>query len=223
MRRLLIMIMVLAVVALNVAFIPAVVTAQADPAATPARGVSPEECQIEPREADAVHTLLGLVEGAEASPAPRTPIGAPPWIAADEETAAAAEATAREWLACINADDNLRIAALMTDGALTRYFANVLRTADEIEQAKEHLAGTPEPREEGQRARLVAMTDVAHLEDGRVAAVIVINEPLLPPRGTEALLLIFTPVGDRLLLDDIVQFSITPVPAGTPEAGTPQP
>ena len=52
---------------------------------------------------------------------------------------------------------------------------------------------------------------------------IVINEPLLPPRGTEALLLIFAPVGNRLLLDDIIQFSITPVVAGTPEAGTPQP
>jgi ketosteroid isomerase-like protein len=229
MRRLLILIMVLAVVAFNSAVLPAGVTAQ-DNSATPdasadreSRGVPPEECQIEPRVADEVHALLGLVDGGEASPAPRTPIPAPPWTAADEETVAAAEATAREWLACINADDNLRIAALMTDAAITRFFANNLRTAEEIERARENLAAAPEPREEQRRARLLHVTDVSLLDDGRVAALIVINEPLLQPRGTEALLLIFAQVGERWLLDDIIQFSIVPVLAGTPEAGTPQP
>jgi hypothetical protein len=50
-----------------------------------------------------------------------------------------------------------------------------------------------------------------------------IKEPALRPGGEETLLLIFTPVGDRLLIDDIIQFSVAPRPAGTPDAATPQP
>ena len=74
-------------------------------------------CQVAPRPADEVFALLGMAEGAgEALPAAdRTPVPAPPWVAADEETVAAAMATTQEWLACINADDNFRIAALLTE------------------------------------------------------------------------------------------------------------
>ena len=126
MRRLSILISVLALAALNVAFVPASVAAQATPDAGKERAVPAEDCQVEPRSSDELFALIGLAEGAEAAtPAARTPVPAPPWIAADKETAAAAEATAHEWVACINADDNLRLAALMTDAALTRFFAGV--------------------------------------------------------------------------------------------------
>ena len=179
-----------------------------------------EDCQVEPRSADEIFALLSLAEGAEAAaPAARTPVPAPPWTAADKETAAAAEATAREWVACINADDNLRLAALMSDAALTRFFAS-MRAADAIEQARANLAGTPAPRTEEERAQLVNVTDVARLDDGRIVALADIREPALRPGGQETLLLVFTPVGERLLIDDIIQFSIA---AGSPVAGTPQP
>jgi hypothetical protein len=228
MRRLSVLILSLTLVALHVTFVPTHVAGQdATPRPRPAheeRGVPAEECRVQPRSVDEVFALLGLAEGAgQASPAPRTPVPAPPWTAADEETAAAAETTAREWLACINADDNPRIAALMTDAALTRFFATRLTDAAAIAAARANLAGTPAPRAEEERARLVAVSDVSRLDDGRIAALAVINEPTLRPHGQETLLLIFAPVGNRLLLDDVIQFSIVPPRSGTPVAGTPQP
>ena len=223
MRRLSILISVFALAAVNVTFVPAGMAAQGTPAAGTGRAVPAEDCQVEPRSSDEVFSLLGLAEGAaEGTPAARTPVPAPPWTAADKKTAAAAEATAHEWLACINADDNLRLAALMTDSALTRFFAG-LQAAGAIEEARANLAGTPEPRAEKERVRLLNVTDVSRLDDGRIVALAEINEPALRPGGQETLLLIFTPIGDRLLIDDIVQFSVHPRPAGTPEAATPQP
>ena len=223
MRRLLILISVLAVAALNVAFVPASVAAQATPDAGKDRAVPAEDCRVEPRSADDIFALLGLAEGAEqAAPAARTPVPAPPWTAADKETTAAAEATAREWVACINADDNLRLAALMSDAALTRFFASV-RAADAIEEARASLAGTPVARAEEEHAQLVSVTDVARLDDGRIVALAEIKEPALRPGGQEALLLVFTPVGERLLIDDIIQFSVAAARDATPVAGTPQP
>jgi len=223
MRRLLILISVFVLAALNVAFVPASVAAQATPDAGKDRAVPAEDCQVEPRSGDELFALLGLAEGTEASaPAARTPVPAPPWIAADKETAAAAEATVHEWVACINADDNLRLAALMTDAALTRFFAGVKATGA-IEEARAALAGTPEPRAEEARAQIVTVTDVARLDDGRIVALADIKEPAARPGGQEALLLVFTPVGERLLIDDIIQMSVAAARAGTPVAGTPQP
>ena len=123
---------------------------------------------------------------------------APPWTAADDEAAAAAEATAREWLACINADDNLRIAALMTDAALARFFAGALVAEEQLEEAQARLTEEPAPRAEEERARLLSVSDVAVLEDGRIVALAVINEPALRPRGQETLLLVFDPIGRPL-------------------------
>ena len=131
-------------------------------------------------------------------------------------------ATAREWLACINADDNLRLASLMTDAALTRFFAGV-QAAGAMEEARAVLAGTPEPRAEEERAQIVTVSDVSRLDDGRIAALVVIKEPAARPGGQESLLLIFTPSEDRMLINDIIQFSLAPRRAGTPVAGTPQP
>jgi hypothetical protein len=225
MRRLSMLILILTLVAFNPAVIPAAMAAQdATPGAGPARAdraAPPEECQVAPRVADEVFALIGLVEGGEAAPADRTPVPAPPWTAADDEAATAAEAAAREWLACINADDNLRIAALMTDGALTRFFAGAMVAAEQLEEAQARLTETPAPRAEEEQVRLVSVSDVAVLDDGRIVALAVINEPALRPHGQETLLLVFDPTGERYLIDDVIQFSIVPPRAGTPAAATP--
>ena len=231
MRRWLTLISVLALVVLGTGLISGRVAAQEDPMATPgaeaaaARVVPAEECQVEPRPAEEVFALLGLAEGADAATpaADRTPVSAPPWVAADPETVDAATATIRDWLACINADDNFRIAALMTDSAIFRFFGGGLAPDEAIEGARGNLAGTPVPRREEEHVRLVAVTDVSRLEDGRVAALTLINEPVLPPQGQETLLLIFVEAEGRLFIDDIVQFSVVPMTEGTPASGTPQP
>jgi hypothetical protein len=229
MRRWLTLIAVLALVVLGTGLISGRVAAQEDPMATPgaeeaaARAVPAEECQVAPRAAEEVFALLGLAEGEETPAADRTPVPAPPWVAAEPETAAAVRETTREWLACINADDNFRIAALMTDEAIFRFFGGGLAPDEAIEGARENLAGTPVPRREEEHVRLVAVTDVSRLEDGRVAALALINEPVLAPQGQETLLMIFVEADGRLFIDDIVQFSVVPVTDATPAAGTPQP
>ncbi len=94
MRRWLTLISVLALVVLGTSLISGQVGAQADPMATPgaaeaaARVVPAEECQVEPRPAEEVFALLGLAEGADAATptVERTPVSAPPWVAADPET-----------------------------------------------------------------------------------------------------------------------------------------
>lgn len=225
MRRSLVLVLAFAFVVLSPGPGAGRVAAQGDQSATPAAAVLPEECQVEPRAAEEVFALLGMTEETEGevAPADRTPVPAPPWVAADAETAEAVTATTREWLACINADDNLRIAALMTDSAIVRFFGGALGPDEAIEGARTNLTGTPTPRPEEGRARLMAVTDISRLDDGRVAALALINEPVLPPQGQETLLMIFAEDGDRLLIDDIVQFSVVPVVGGTPVAGTPQP
>jgi hypothetical protein len=231
MRRWLTLISVLALVVLGTGLVSGRVAAQDDPMATPgaevaaARVVPAEECQVEPRPAEDVFALLGLAEGAaEATPAAdRTPVPAPPWVAADPLAVDAATATIRDWLACINADDNFRIAALMTDPAIVRFFGGGLAADEAMEGARENLAGTPVPRREEEHVRLVAVSDVSQLDDGRVAALALINEPVLPPQGQETLLLIFVWAEDRLFIDDIVQFSVVPLAEDTPASGTPQP
>ena len=69
----------------------------------------------------------------------------------------------------------------------------------------------PEPRDEAFLARLLAVTDVSMLPEGRVAAFVVISEPLLPPGGPETLLFIFANQDGQWLLDDLVDFTVTPV------------
>jgi hypothetical protein len=228
MRRLFILVSVFALVVLGAGLVSSRTAAQADPMGSPAaveegsqfRGVPPEECQVTPRQSEEVFALLGMAEGMDgATPAAdRTPVPAPPWQAASAETVEAATATIREWLACINADENFRIAALMTDGAIVRFFGGGLAADEAIEGARANLAGTPAPRTEEEHVRLVTVTDVSLLEDGRVAALALLNEPVLPPHGQETLLVILAQVDDRLLIDDVVQFSVAPTVAATPRA-----
>src|SRR5215218_9626289 len=178
MRRLIILVAILTLAVLGAGLVSSRTAAQADPMASPAavdggsqfRGIPPEECQVPPRPSDEVFALLGMAEGStDATPAARTPVPAPPWVAADEETEEAAKATIREWLACINADDNFRIAALMTDEELVRFFGGGL-VSTKRSRGRANLAGTPVPRTAEKQVRLVTVSDVSLLDDGRVAA-----------------------------------------------------
>ena len=75
------------------------------------------------------------------------------------------------------------------------------------------------PRTAEKQVRLVTVSDVSLLDDGRVAALALLNEPVLPPHGQETLLVILAQVDDHLLIDDVVQFSVAPTTAATPQGG----
>ena len=184
------------------------------------RLVLPQECVVEPRTYEEVATVLNL-EG-EGIPEPEmTQINAPLGEVADLETAVAIEEVARQVLACFNAGDILRASALMTDSGVQRAYWGLTIDQENRDLARERIPAPPEPRAEEFLSRLMTVTDVSVLPDGRVAAFVVFNEPLLPPGGPETLLFVFANQDGQWLVDDWIDFSI--VPANFGAEATPAP
>ncbi|MDQ3694124.1 MAG: hypothetical protein M3464_10905 [Chloroflexota bacterium] len=197
------------------------------------RQLSPELCQVEPRAADELIAAFGL-DAASIDEAPAiepAAISIPLGVPAGPEVVAGITETTREFFACNNAGDTPRLTALLSEAGILRFYGFGPREPEVDQVLRERAAGTPEPREENTYIRLISVTDVSVLPDGRVAAFIVNNEPLLPPRGAETLLFIFSEGEDGWLIDNYFDFTIipldegddgTPVADGTPEAdGTP--
>jgi hypothetical protein len=183
-------------------------TAEPDDTENP-RLVAPEECVGEPRAAEDIFALLAL--DGEGVPAPGvTPITPPLGEIADLETALAIKEVAREILACFNAGDIPRAAGLMTENGVQRAYWGLTVDQENRDLARTRIAAAPEPRAAEFLLRLITVTDASVLADGRIAAFVVINEPLLPPPGPEALLFIFANQDGRWLLDDLIDFSIVP-------------
>src|SRR5215217_9699410 len=169
-------------------------TPEADGAENP-RLVAPSECVAEPRSYEDIATILDL-EG-EGAPAPAlTQITPPLGEIADVETAISIKQTARQVLACFNAGDIPRAAGLMTENGVRRAYWGLTIDEENRELARARIAAPPEPRAEEALVRLITVTDVSLLPDGRVAAFVVLNEPLLPPAGPETLLFIFANEND---------------------------
>ena len=201
------------------------VFAQEEDVDVPPRVIPPEECQVEPRPAEELYAILGLAGDAAAEASPTVePVQfpTPPWEPAppETETARGVDATIREFIACLNAGDELRASALLTDRGARRLFGVGARDAEAAEQRRAELAEEPAPLGEENFTRLVAITDVSTLGEGRAAALIVVNDPLNPPRGPQTLLLLFAQEGGRWLIDDFLTFSIQ---RPEPRRGTPTP
>jgi hypothetical protein len=198
-------------------------------AASPAAGVSsvprqavpPSECWVEPRPLADLAAVLGRDrEFLAATPAAVT-ITVPLGRAAPQRTAAALEDTVFAYLACRNAGDVPRMAALLTDAAARRLLGE--DAAARAVQSAAQLA-TPTALSPLTRTRLAFVTDTSILPDGRAAALAVISDPLTPPRGRQTLLFILVRQGNRWLIDDLIGFSIPlPPTAATPMVGTPTP
>jgi hypothetical protein len=190
------------------------------------RVLSPELCQVEPRaEADLI-ALFGL-EAASADEAPviqRAEIAIPLGQPASGEVIQGITEAIRMFFACNNAGDVPRTTALLSESGILRFYGFGPRDEALDQQFRAWAAGETTPREENEYIRLVAVTDVSVLADGRVAAFVINNEPLLPPRGPETLLFVFSQAEDgSWLIDDYYDFTIiAPDSAaeGTPE-GTP--
>jgi hypothetical protein len=176
------------------------------------RVVAPEECTNEPRTFDDLATILDL-NGEGLSAPERTQITPPLGEIVDPDTATTIDEAAREIVACFNAGDIPRAAALMTDNGVQRVYWGLSSDEENRDLAKTRLPEAPEPRAADALIRLIAVTDASTLRDGRVAAFAVISEPLLPPNGPETLLFIFANQDGTWLLDDMVDFSVVPVGA----------
>lgn len=177
--------------------------------ATPAGGITfpftadPADCQVEPRSADELIGLwfedstpvaLATPESEAAVTEVTVPVGTP----ADEETVAAVHDTVRQVLGCFVAGDFPRALALFTDD-LARQFGPEPGTTEE--EVRAFVEATPEPGLEGEVGVVLTLTDVMDLADGRVGAFIVDSI-----EGTDYV--IFAQEGDRLLVDEVVEFAV---------------
>jgi hypothetical protein len=173
--------------------------------------LTPDLCVVEPRAAEDLIAAFGLeaasVDEGPALVAPEinVPLGDP--AAADIITGVTA--TTEEFFACTNAGDTARLTALLTDYGVFRFYGFGPRDEAVDAQLRAWAGGEAAAREEGDFIRLIAVTDVSVLPDGRVAAFVVNNEPLLPPRGPETLLFIYSQGEDGTwLIDDYFDFTI---------------
>jgi hypothetical protein len=183
-------------------------TPEPDGAENP-RLVAPSECVAEPRDFDDIATILNL--DGEGVPAPAmTQITPPLGQIADVATTISIKEAARQVLACFNAGDIPRAAGLMTESGVRRAYWGLTIDAENRELARTRITAPPEPRAEDALVRLITVTDVSILPDGRITAFVVLNEPLLPPAGPETLLFVFANQDEQWLVDDWIDFSIVP-------------
>jgi hypothetical protein len=180
----------------------------------------PQECTVEPRTMD---EIAALAEGdAPAEPPNAAEAGAEP---VDDATRAAVAATARELVACANAGDIMRRLALYSDNRLRFAYP------DGPTRVLETIAENPLPLPVEQRVALTAVEDLGRLEDGRVSARMLVDNPAThshDPNAAatasqqEAARLIFVQEDGRWRVDETrredVRIDATPI-AGTATAG----
>jgi hypothetical protein len=182
----------------------------AEDAAGRSRDVDPALCVGEPRSFDDLSAILGLAAEGIPQP-PLTAITPPLGEFADPDTVTAVSDAARQILACFNAGDIPRAAGLMTEAGVQRVYWGLGQDEENRALSRERLPAPPERRADEFLIRLIAVADVVELPEGRVAAFVVINEPLLAPGGPETLLFIFANQDGTWLLDDLIDFSVAPI------------
>jgi copper transport protein len=126
----------------------------------------PDECTVSPRTLEEFQTLAQAPAPAEPPDASET--GGEP---VDEATRAAIAGAARELVACSNAGDILRRLALYSDDRLRFAYP------DGPTRALESIAKSPLPLSEAERVALVSVDDVRQLADGRVSALVTVDNP----------------------------------------------
>lgn len=185
------------------------------PAAAPTRDVpQPAECQVAPRPLAA---YVALVQSASAASTPvavasPTAFVPPQGTPADPTTTAAITATVRQLIGCLNAGDQLRYYALVTDHEIQ---GEVAQFGPPPQRYLDLLAKPPVPgRGAFQTIALLAVRNVQTLPDGRVSAVVVQDDGA-DPRPRETIFVAFTQADSTWLVDEIhydVPLGGTPTP-----------
>ena len=223
MSRLMLLIPALVLLMLS---IPLSVAAQdATPAATPPAGTifpDPSDCKVDPRPMSFLQELAATPQAvppdadqrfSRPGEEPREwtmPAGTP----ADTETADGITATLHEAMACLNANDPLRFLALFSDEMIQLFFALDPVPPDALPamEAASPVASPPE-----MWLGLIGLHDARVLPDGRVAALGDSFDPTEPPYGVGTDFAIFVKVGDRWLIDSLIEHVVI-VGEATPAA-----
>jgi hypothetical protein len=189
------------------------VAQEATPAAADGLSTDPSVCQVEPR---ATEDLLAIWYGTDATDttafelpagdqmlsAVPAPIGEP----VDAETAATITAVIVEAFACFNAGDFARAMAHASDSAVLQLFGPEpgLPRSD----AEAFLGFPPEPFPAGEQARIIAITDVSMMLDGRIGAIVVSDDPVTEPAGIETEFLVLVDEDGRWVVDEYLEFTV---------------
>ena len=203
---------------------------EATPAASGSVVPDPAECTVEPRSIDSVRAVLGAADSGTERPGAAEPgtddaepadpelgepidpeLGGPPPVPvgvalpagepADEATVAAVTATARQFLACLNAGDVPRMYALVSDEFLRQSFAGQPPT----EAVLAYFTAPPTPRPVETRASFLGLRQARVLPDGRVGALVDDRDPTVPgvpPVSTD--FVVFAEAGDRWVMDQLI-------------------
>jgi hypothetical protein len=195
------------VIALLLASLLTAGSASVSAQATPGAGVDvpdPADCTVEPRSIDSLRALFREAMAATPAAAAASPTTAVPPAGqpAAAEIVAEINATWRQFIACVNADDHLRQFAFMSDTKIRQNFVIDAGSGATEAQVVEFFGTTPDPLDPAARVPFVPFQDVRLLDGGRVAAV--------DPNEV----LIFVKDGDRWLIDD--QFDLAPNGTPTP-------
>ncbi len=175
----------------------------------------PSECSVGPARADEVLALfheLAVTPTAETSTATDSPPSVQPeGEPADAENAAAVVTATRELLACTNAHGFLGLVAVASDRHIRDVLAQDIAAGVSEEAMAEFVTAAPEPPTPEQSVALVDVRDVMIVDDGRIGAIVVGDEPGV---GELTLYVIFVEEDGRYLLDEQFELAMngTPTP-----------
>ena len=179
--------------------------------ATPPGTPTSEPCRVVPRSAAFFQELATTAAARPPSPtASPAPLILPEGDPVTAETVVAITATMEAVVACSNAGDFARTAALFTDD----FWRREVRFAGAAVSVANTVASPPAPVSTEQRERLVDIWGERILPDGRVGALVVLSRP--SDAVTDADFVVFEKVNDRWLVDEVIT-GIAEV-RGTPEA-----
>jgi hypothetical protein len=185
---------------------------EATPTAPLGEPIDPAGCQFAQRPREEILDLwFPTVQGTPVAATPAAasgvfptavplPLGAP----ADADTVAAVTQTLRRTMACANAGDYWGLLSLSSDN-LIRYYRP---DAGSREEARRIVDDLFPPSSEGQRWRLIAITDISVMDDGRVAAALVSEDPLQGTPGPETQLFFLVQERGRWVLDGSAILSV---------------
>jgi hypothetical protein len=162
--------------------------------ATPMAGIpNPADCRVEARPIED----LVILANSDLPPAPPSTDGG---IAADPTTTEDVTATVHELIACLNAGDQLRAAALLTDDYLARLLAETGWQSSEVMSILAPLL----PRLPERWMHLTSVTDVLVLPDGHTSTEVALFDPeRFPLGGTTRHRFVFKKDADRWLVDAV--------------------
>ena len=173
-------------------------------------------CDVAPRPVDELVGWWFAPPGTPAAtPLPAVPLADPTYVPtggpADPAVAGQLEALARQLVACDNAGDLPRRLALFTD-RLAQQFGPPPGVTEV--QVRATLA-LPAPAAADRAASFVALHDPRTLPDGRVAALLEVDDPTASPIRQQVLVVFRQPEGGGdWLIDDLVPVLVPATPVG---------